>query len=459
MGIKTILQNIKALNLAPNNQVATTWDQFDSFLRFEKGNAKEIKQGDYKSQLDQFHETVFNCISLNEKGVSSLPLRLFTTQESANKKKNPLYTYTETTKSQSQYLQQTLHPTVKSASQEYYEITEHPFLDLLFYVNKFQSSIHLISGTVDFLELTGNCFWYCPKNAAGRPAEIIMLPTQQFKEIKVNAETGDIISYDFMKGRDIVSYKPDEIIHFKYFNPYNQLIGLGRLVGANISVNRSNKMDVYEDATLDNMGRVDGVLSSDQALNEDAKKIMAEMWKQKYGGVYNAGKVAVLSNGTKYQQIALSMRDMSYPTGRKWTDKQICGAFGVPLSMVSGEHSSYTNAQTDMIFHGRFGLKPITMVIQETINEMLLPIYDKNIFCAFDDPVPEDKESELKETDILVKLGVMTINQAQIKHKLDPYPQDYIWTAQGLVPVSAIGMTPDIAGKALVDAVRKELGK
>jgi hypothetical protein len=64
-------------------------------------------------------------------------------------------------------------------------------------------------------------------------------------------------------------------------------------------------------------------------------------------------------------------------------------------------------------------IEPRLRRIEETINEKLMPMYDENLFVAYDSVVPDDKAFELTTRTANLGSYVTTVNEEREKMGLD----------------------------------------
>jgi HK97 family phage portal protein len=126
-----------------------------------------------------------------------------------------------------------------------------------------------------------------------------------------------------------ITFTNDEIIRIQFYNPYDAMKGLAPLVAASLAVEQDARTDVYNAKLFENDGRVSGVLTSTMPINEDQARQYTNRWRQNYSGVGNVGKIAVLGNDLKYQQLGLSLSDMQWMEQKKWSKDQIIAAHGL----------------------------------------------------------------------------------------------------------------------------------
>ena len=71
-----------------------------------------------------------------------------------------------------------------------------------------------------------------------------------------------------------------------------------------------------------------------------------DSWHKVYGGSRNAGKVAVLEEGMKYQQIGIPPEEAQFLETRKFQINEIARMYRIPPHMVGDlEKSSFSNIE------------------------------------------------------------------------------------------------------------------
>lgn len=80
-----------------------------------------------------------------------------------------------------------------------------------------------------------------------------------------------------------------------------------------------------------NGARPSGILKMAGKLKDDqAKKRLKESWQESYGGIKNAGKVAVLEDGMEWQNLGMTSEDAQFIETRGLQLAEIGRIFGVP---------------------------------------------------------------------------------------------------------------------------------
>jgi len=406
----------------------------------------KIQPTDFDAQVKAYRDTVFSCVNINATAMAGMPLRLYVAKGSRSKTFKLIETRV-ISRQQKDYLfsEASLQPYLRKAV-DIEEVIDHPFFDLMKNVNGFNNQFDLIELTGIFLELTGNAYWYLPKNGLGVPTEIWVLYSQWMRIVPDPQKF--IKGYILQRGMKSIKFDESEIVHFKYPSPSSEFYGMGPLMGAANAYNLEKNMTDYEKAIFKNMGRPDIALLSKQGLKDkDARDRLIEMWKSAYGGPGKAGKVAVLQGDLEIKDFGFAPREMSYLAGRKRVKEMIANAFGIPMSMLTTEAVNLANAKAGNYQHARNAILPRCRRFEEKLNEKLLPMY----------PVKEDEDFVVKKNATYVEKGIMTRNEVRQKEGLEKIDGlDSIYLPLNLMP---IGSSKAVKEKEEFDKIIKDVAK
>lgn len=316
------------------------------------------------------------------------------------------------------------------------EITDHVFLDVWQNVNPFMNNFDLQELTELYQLLCGNAYWYLVLNKIGVPQEIWPVPSQYMTVVP--DKTKFIRGYLYTPpGGGTIAFGPEEIVHFKYANPNNIFYGISPLFAAAYAVDNEEYMDRFQSAQFKNAGMPQALLTSDQVVNDAEAKRIKEQWKQNYGGVNKAGKIAVMGKGMKFQTIQMTAVEMAFVQSRNTNRDKILAIFRVPKSILGlVDDVNRANAEaTEYIFNLR-NIKPKLIRKQEKINEKIMPLYKQNggtvIFVQYVDPVPADRITDTTERNSRLDKGLTTINEEREKMGLEKVE----WGDTPLMPVN-----------------------
>lgn len=299
------------------------------------------------------------------------------------------------------------------------EVTDHPFLELIERVNPFHTRFWLWAETMTFLELTGNAYWYVVPNRLGVPAEIWIAHSQHMRVIPDRREF--ISGYIYARGGEEVRFRRDEIVHLKYPNPASPYYGRGPLQAAAEAVDAHEFMKRAEWNGFRNGIFPSLALESDQELSDETIERLRTLLEQKYATPERAGRPLILERGLRAKPISLSPKEMDFLQSERVTRDEILGIFRVPAAVIGlSEDVNRSVAEAmDMIF-ARYCITPKLRLIEEQLNQDLLPRFDERLFCRFDSVIPEDRAQTRADRVAHLEHGVTTVNEERRALGLDP---------------------------------------
>ena len=367
----------------------------------------------YTSLLNAYKSWVYVAASKNAATVASYPLKLYVAKPSKTTKlliktkpispETKKFLYSKEMGHLDRYLRKAV---------EVEEVLEHPFLDLMKNVNPFMNEFELKELTDLHQELVGNSYWYIVSNGAGVPVQIWIIPPDKMKIIPDKEKF--IKGYLYINSPNDVIFDPSEIVHFKFPSANNAYYGMGCLSAVTHAYNINDNMNRYENALFSNMARPDGILKTEQELNDNDFKRLKIEWNQTYGKVEKSGKTAVFDKGLDYKMISITPRELSFLAGRKITKEEIYNAFGVPLGLVS-EESNRANSEMATYTYMKNTISPRHRRKEQKMNEVLVPRFDERIFCVYENCIPEDKEFEHRTRKENVDSAIINRNEARLE--------------------------------------------
>lgn len=136
-----------------------------------------------------------------------------------------------------------------------------------------------------------------------------------------------------------------EIIHDRWNTLYHPLVGLSPIYANGIVALMGKRMLNNSARFFGNGARPSGVLVAPGAISDTTAQNLKIYWDENFIGE-NAGKVAVLGDGLKYEQMTMSAVDAQLIEQLKWGDATIAGSYGVPAYMINaGTPPAYNNVE------------------------------------------------------------------------------------------------------------------
>lgn len=268
------------------------------------------------------------------------------------------------------------------------------------------------------LEMTGDGFWYLPDDNT-----ILSVPPHLVKnDIRDNKWLGYKI---WIREREtIVPF--EQMIHFKYPNPNDpQGRGYGTLQAAYDYWEEADKIALYKNSLLDNLGAPGGMISGgNQKTNEQVLNLITE----RHTGPKAAGKWMGVPEGFVISKYGFSPQELDLGTILSRNKEDVYQVFGVP-QLLTGitESVNRSNMHEAKVAYQFFTEFPIAKRIQRTINRFYMP---KDLEFRFKLEIAPDMEMKLKEEELDIKYGIRNRNEIRGQDRgLPPYTggNTYFW--------------------------------
>lgn len=233
--------------------------------------------------------------------------------------------------------------------------------ELLKYPNDEDSWQDLIEGWGTYKLVTGNAYVAADLieagNNKGKPFQIYNLPAQ-FTQIIANIEDypAKKTGYQLNIGK-LWSYKIEEVLHDKYFNPDadatgRQLYGMSPLEAAAKNLTRSNEAKTAAVALLQNGGPAGILYAKPQpnmgydgaAATGQVNAIKSQL--QSYQGSQQKNRISVSGWEVGYQNIGLSNVDLAIIESEKHDLRSICNVYNIPSTLLNDPDAKNENNQT-----------------------------------------------------------------------------------------------------------------
>lgn len=314
------------------------------------------------------------------------------------------------------------------------------------------TSMDLWFVTSQHMMLNGEAFWLLmdrvSERMGGGPRQIMPLLPSGIRV--VTDKQGMISSYKYRLPDRELTINPIDLVHFKVPDPENWYRGQSPVKAIRYSVDTYHEADQMNAKRLKNYAVPSGLLESDKQITEDDIKKLREQWRNLYGGAENAGKVAVLPHGLKFNKVQESLQEMQFIEGKNVSRDEILANYGVGLEILGRtESQTRANAETAVYVFMRFGVLPYLAKICDTLNNDLLPAFPgtEGLEFYYDDPVPENMEEKRLNSQALMDNAALTPDEMRQMFGMEPLDIPGVTD----VPYAAFSKVPAISDPALND--------
>lgn len=225
------------------------------------------------------------------------------------------------------------------------EIESAAFSPVLRKPNHYQNRIKFIEHWLTSKLIQGNAYILKERDSRGVVVGLYVLDPLRTKPLVT--PSGDVyyqLNADYLSGVAEQTVVPArEIIHDVMVPLFHPLCGVSPLTASGLSALQG--LSIQENSTkfFLNGAQPSGILTAPGTISDtDAERFKKE-WEEKYTGK-NAGRVAVLGGGLKYEAISVKAIDAQLIDQLKWSAKNVCSTYHVPAYMAGVEDPpSYNN--------------------------------------------------------------------------------------------------------------------
>ncbi len=283
----------------------------------------------------------------------------------------------------------------------------HPLRQLFREVNPHDTSVTLWTKTMMFLELTGNAYWYLPKNALGEIAEIWVIPSHYMRVIP-DAEKF-IAGYEYSCAGVRETFDTDEIVHLKYPSPDSVYYGTGPLQAAADSVEAHKAMKKAERKSFEHGAFPGLAIQTEEKLAPTVRARLEKAFENGFSGANKAGRTLILEQGLKVRPFTMSPREMDFMQSSKMTRDEILAVFGVPAAVAGiSEDVNRASAEAMLYTFAENTILPKLRLIQAQITQDICSKYPGVIEAKFENPIPAVRSEERADMELRLKYGITT---------------------------------------------------
>lgn len=342
-------------------------------------------------------------------------------------------------------------PYVEKKNGDQWEKVDHEFINLInrpggrdLKAQSF-SKFDLFEATASYDLLQGDCFWYMALGkTTRRPREIVVLRPDRVGT-DIDRKTGEVNGYFIRQSYgDPIPLEVEEVLRFPFFNPEDPYKGKGPVEAGSDYIATDESTAEYTKNFFANNAGLSGVLNVKGEVTKGAFRKFVRAWRDKYEGVDNAGKVAILRDSdASFTKVGLGLDEIDMAELRKMSLADVAMMFKVPLELLG--------KITEGAGLGRGNIETLEYVFAKYNIEKKMKRFDNILQFALEryygvDPtqlrinhetiIPEDKEFELKEREVGVDKWLRR-NEVRDEEGLDPIEGgDQLFIPMTSVPIN-----------------------
>lgn len=168
-------------------------------------------------------------------------------------------------------------------------------------------------------------------------------------------------------------FGPKEILHLKGLG-YDGSVGYPVLTLMRNTIGMIRALETYGATTFKNGARPSVVLTHPQRLSEKARQELAQDWTEKYGGLNNAQRVAVLEEGIKVETIGFPPEDAQFLGSRQFQVLEFARWLGLPPhKLYDLDRATFSNIEQQALEYLTDSVNPWLVNWEEQIQLAIFP--------------------------------------------------------------------------------------
>lgn len=211
------------------------------------------------------------------------------------------------------------------------EVVNNAFSPVLRKPNKYQNRIQFWESWILSKLVRGNT--YVLKVRDNRKVVVqlhVLCPDRVKTLVTADGEVYYELRTDNLAGLgDQVTLPASEIIHDRWNCLYHPMVGVSPLVACGIAAMQGMAAQNNQTNFFNNRSMPSGILTAPGAISKESADRVKTLWDTNYSGE-NAGKIAVVGDGLKYEAMGFTSVELQMIEQLKWTAEVACSVLHVP---------------------------------------------------------------------------------------------------------------------------------
>jgi len=189
----------------------------------------------------------------------------------------------------------------------------------------------------------------------------------------VNQFYDNLQPFDPMSTKTMVLTK-NEMLHIPMFRLPGQLLGLGPIAAARITLGSAMAAEVYAASYFGNAANPGGVIESPGEMTEEQITDIARNWNMSHTGPYRAGKLGILTGGASFKPLTLNASDAQLLEVRRFGVEEIARLFRVPISLLGHPVAgamSFASVEAQNLSFVQHSLRPLLERLEQALSPLL----------------------------------------------------------------------------------------
>ena len=291
--------------------------------------------------------------------------------------------------------------------------------------------------------MRGNAYAQIIRDSSG---DLISLWPLSPDQTEVFVDKNGQVAYKYQKDGQTYILGVNDVFHIKDIG--NGLIGLSKLSFMSSSVKEATDTQKFATANAENYGKPSGILTVDHILKKDKNgvnerdRIRQSLYDFRTGG---SSKIVVLEADMKFNPVTLTPEESQLIENRRFSVEEICRWFGVPPVLIGASGATTWGSGISEITSGfvKFTIGPMLVSIEQALRSRVFTLDERMTMQAefsLDALMRGDITSRYQAYATAVQNGFKTRNEVRQLENDEPVEGGDMLTAQtNLAPLDKLG--------------------
>jgi len=302
------------------------------------------------------------------------------------------------------------------------ETTNPVYSGVLRKPNHYQTRIQFWESWILSKLINGNTYALKRRNQRGFVSALYILDPAKVRPLV--SPMGDVfyeIKDDSLSANQSTVTVPDrEIIHDRFNCLFNPLCGVSPIYANGLAALQGIRTQESSEKFFANNSNPGGILTAPGKISADTVAHLKEQWNRNYTGD-NAGKVAILGDGLKFERMSITATDSQLIEQLKWTAEVVCATYHVPPFMIGvGPLPSFSNIEALNQQYYSQALQTLIKAAQLCLKEGLALPDTLGVHFDLEELLMMDTATKTKTIKDAISAGVLSPNEGRAKFNMMP---------------------------------------
>ena len=219
----------------------------------------------------------------------------------------------------------------QDASGIWSEVKNPAYSPVLRKPNKYQTRIQFWENWMLSKLSSGNTYALKVRDNRGVVIELHILDPYRVKPLLTEdgAVYYEIQPDNLSASQTAITVPAREIIHDRFNCLFHPLVGISPIYANGLAATQGLNIQNNSASFFGNQSMPGGILTAPGEIADETAARLKEYWQTNYSG-RNAGKIAVMGDGLKFERLAITAHDAQMVDQLKWTAEVVCSTFHVP---------------------------------------------------------------------------------------------------------------------------------